>query len=432
VETVADGRVLPGRQSWITRDGYYREHRGGRYAGIGAAEYRFGQVGKRERLQALVLQEADVVARLGSLKEEELRLRNAISEAQRLLSGVDAARVLAARAGEFAAARERLLDLRNRRDSLQPKLDQARLVRARLQESFRQCSMTWSPLGREQKELEVALEKKDAEIILRQKEQVGRISSYRQQRGAIPAASRVPEVIARWRDKFGSSGGAKRDIERLQGRLTEQQWETDGTILARRDKLLADLEEARRSVSVRRHHYERAVTATDNARGAYINVLRATVRQYGRNLRSLGELAGVAVETEQPQLENDDVVLAQAGLVVKFDFDEKGPIGLDDGEASGGQQVIKSLILLIGLLMDEGQRGGFVFIDEPFAHLDIFNIERVASFLRATRAQYLLTTPNTHNLGVFEPATLTLVTSKKRPKERWAMPVTFMRRQEAR
>lgn len=48
-------------------------------------------------------------------------------------------------------------------------------------------------------------------------------------------------------------------------------------------------------------------------------------------------------------------------------------IGLNDGEASGGQQVMKSLILLIGLLMDESRTGGFVFIDEPFAHLDVFN-----------------------------------------------------------
>ena len=112
--------------------------------------------------------------------------------------------------------------------------------------------------------------------------------------------------------------------------------------------------------------------------------------------------------------------LAQAGLDVKFDFDEKGFIGMNDGDASGGQQVIKSLILLIALMMEESRPGGFVFIDEPFAHLDIFNIDRVASFLRATRAQYLITTPITHNVNVYDPTMLTLVTFKKRPNEQWA------------
>ena len=71
-------------------------------------------------------------------------------------------------------------------------------------------------------------------------------------------------------------------------------------------------------------------------------------------------------------------------------------------------------------MMEETRPGGFVFIDEPFAHLDIFNIDRVASFLKATQAQYLITTPVTHNLNVYDPSLLTLVTAKKRPDERWA------------
>jgi ATPase subunit of ABC transporter with duplicated ATPase domains len=108
-------------------------------------------------------------------------------------------------------------------------------------------------------------------------------------------------------------------------------------------------------------------------------------------------------------------------LDVRFDFDSKGFAGLNDGEASGGQQVIKSLILLIALMMDKAeQAGGFVFIDEPFAHLDIINIDRVAGFLKATKAHYLITTPITHNVNVYDPALLTLVTYKKKPGETWA------------
>ena len=129
-----------------------------------------------------------------------------------------------------------------------------------------------------------------------------------------------------------------------------------------------------------------------------------------------------------PSLEDEDIALANAGLEVRFDFDSKGAVGLNDGEASGGQQVMKSLILLIALLMDEARPGGFVFIDEPFAHLDVANIDRVGSFLRATRAQYLITTPVTHNANVFAPAQLTLVTRKKSPQESWAPPIGVLQR----
>jgi len=141
-------------------------------------------------------------------------------------------------------------------------------------------------------------------------------------------------------------------------------------------------------------------------------------------------MAGIGIEVEPPHLVNEDLALAQAGLNVRFNFDQKGMIGLNDGEASGGQQVMKSLILLIGLLMDESRPGGFVFIDEPFAHLDVFNIDKVGAFLEATRAQYVLTTPNTHNVNVFKTSDLTLVTQKRRHPDSWAPPVAFLRREK--
>ena len=92
---------------------------------------------------------------------------------------------------------------------------------------------------------------------------------------------------------------------------------------------------------------------------------------------------------------------------------------------------MKSLILLGGLMMEESRPGGFVFIDEPFAHLDIVNIERVSSFLKATRAQYLVTTPVTHNVNVYDPSMLTLVTLKKRADQGWAPGVKVLVREAA-
>lgn len=168
--------------------------------------------------------------------------------------------------------------------------------------------------------------------------------------------------------------------------------------------------------------------AVDNARARYTDVLKATVRRYRKNIIELGQLAGVEVNAELPHLDGDDSVLRQAELRVHFNFDGKGAIGLNDGEASGGQQVIKSLILLVGLMKDDETPGGFVFIDEPFAHLDVRNIQLVGHFLRSTRAQYVLTTPITHNVEVFEPADITLVTAKKPKGARWAPPIGVLQR----
>ena len=229
--------------------------------------------------------------------------------------------------------------------------------------------------------------------------------------------------------KYESAEAVRRDIERLKKRLAEGTWVTDPQVVEVRDKIKGDHSHLEETIETRRIHHHRHVKATDEARESYINVLRATIRRYTHNVRSLGQMAGIVVAVEPPHLVNEDLALAQAGLNVKFDFDRKGMIGLNDGEASGGQQVMKSLILLIGLLMDETRTGGFVFIDEPFAHLDVFNIDRVGAFLEATRAQYVLTTPNTHNVNVFKKSDLTLVTQKRRHPEKWAPPVGFLRRE---
>ena len=244
----------------------------------------------------------------------------------------------------------------------------------------------------------------------------------------MPAEWREPQANQRLADKYGDARGARAELERLRQRLAEGDWITDDTVLTLAGRLRADVGEREAQFHERERHASATRQITTEARTAYIAKLRATVRQYGKNLRALGDLANVDVDCPVPHLENDDGGLSAAGLEVRFDFDRKGAVGLNDGEASGGQQVMKSLILLIALLMDDARPGGFVFIDEPFAHLDIANIDRVGSFLRATRAQYLITSPVTHNANVFAPAQLTLVTRKKKPGDDWAPPIGLIQR----
>jgi chromosome segregation ATPase len=217
-------------------------------------------------------------------------------------------------------------------------------------------------------------------------------------------------------------------LKQLATDLERDDWETDATVADQHARLSALLQGRQAETEERRYQNNRAIEATENARGAYIERLRFTVKTYSRNIKELGELAGIEVQTDSVRLENDDAQLAQAGLHVRFKFDGKGVIGMNDGEASGGQQVMKSLILLIGLLKSDEGSGGFVFIDEPFAHLDIRNIQLVGEFLKNTDAQYLMTTPLTHNTDVYDPSELTLITSKKKKDMGWAPPIFVLQR----
>jgi chromosome segregation ATPase len=417
VETATDGARLPAAQDWITRAGYWRERRGGRFAGVAPANRAFG-AGQREAVAAEL---REVAAAADAIDRELQAIAQRLAPLAATIAGADAARELAARADEFAAAAADA-------ERLAAQLAEANAHAQRLRDARKAASV-------DQRAAAVALEEAQRrEVELRtqlaataneaaRQEQRRRIERLRQERARLPAAWRDAQANAQLLARYESAAAVERELARVGERLAEPGWETDERIpelLALRQATFAEqqAEQARR-----RDENTRARTLTDGARAAYIDVLRATVRRYARNVRALGELANVAVEVTPPVLENDDATLAQAALDVRFDFDSKGFIGLNDGDASGGQQVIKSLILLIGLMMEDSGPAGFVFIDEPFAHLDIVNIDRVASFLKATRAQYLITTPVTHNVNVYDPSQLTLVTAKKRPGAPWAPPV---------
>ncbi len=426
VKSVEAGSKLD--SDWIPREGFDKERRGGRDISVKAGDYAFGEAARKSRL-------SEITRRLREINEEILgketllvdRARD-ISALQQQLMGMQAVVQLAARQEEFAAAAERFPEEERRAQEAGAALAAAQAA--------------WEETRNQREDGRVAYEKSkdqrarlDAQVIQqieqlsRQREEQSRlIRNLREIKRGLPNEFSDPQAFRALRDEYGSVREVQHLIERQTAQLESGDWETDPIVLQRRDKLIADYAALERDTQNHRLEVDRTGELTDDARSAYINKLKATVRAYGRNLRHLGELAGIAVEVDMPHLENDDMVLAQAGLTARFDFDQKGMMGMNDGEASGGQQVMKSLILLIGLMMDETNPSGFVFIDEPFAHLDIFNIDRVGAFLKATQAQYLITTPLTHNTNVYAPSELTLTTRKKRPGETWAPLILQTRR----
>ena len=428
VEDAAEGSTLPREAEWITRDGYHRERRGARHLGR-PREFHFGELARQVRIEQLEAEVAALDKALSPIRPQMDALREQLNGLRSQLLGLSAAPQLAARAEAFAdaesalpGARRALTDAIEARTDLQGELDG---IGERL-------SGIQIELERRQRELsthELRINELSADHAPRRQAQANRIVRYRRLRRGMPVAWKRGEGIDALTERYGDARGARGEAERLRQRLDHGEWVVDATVLTLRDRLLDDLDQRERDYLTRQGYCATARRHSDEARAAYIAKLRATVRQYGKNLKALGELAHVGVDCPAPILDNDDAALSRAGLEVRFDFDRKGAVGLNDGEASGGQQVMKSLILLIALLMDEARPGGFVFIDEPFAHLDVANIDRVGTFLRATRAQYLITTPVTHNANVFAPAQLTLVTRKKPPATDWAPPIGVLQRQ---
>jgi len=426
VEDIEDGRRLPKGQDWITLKGYLREHRGGRHIGGGAPH--FGSGARQARLDELRAEQIDIQHRAHAREDELSELGKRVDAEQARLLGLDAGQELVTRAAEFADAGERLPAMAEAAQQAALALSEARSRLDGFEAEDKAESIADATRAGEIRSLDNEVRERAQQIAQERQQLVQRIVEFRRKRALMPFAWRSADALRQARDEYESAGAVRRELERIDERMQRGGYIEDAACIALRDKFAADHDGLESTIGKREAHLHRARRITEEARGAYINVLRATVRRYKKNLAALGELAGIGVDVEMPELVNEDVALAQAGLTVKFDFDRKGWIGLDDGEASGGQQVMKSLLLLVGLLRDEDQPGGFVFIDEPFAHLDVFNIEKVGRFLRSTDAQYILTTPITHNLNVFEPSDLVLATSKRRGGSAWAEPVAVLKR----
>jgi chromosome segregation ATPase len=427
VDDAEAARALPRDAEWITRDGYHRERRGARHLGR-PNEFHFGELARQARIAQLGADIAELDRALSGLRPQLDTARERLAGLRARLLGLQSASLLAARSAEFAAAHAALPAARERNAQAETARDAARREVERLRENLSGIDVE---IGRRRREMDDAggqLRELTQQAGPRRREQAQRLLALRARRRGMPAHWLDARELAQLTERYGDARAARRELARLRDLLASGDWVTDEGVLTLRDRLKDDLARREQDHANRLGYLNTARRHTDDARAAYIAKLRATVRQYGKNLRALGELANVGVDCAAPPLDNDDLALAQAGLDVSFDFDRKGAVGLNDGEASGGQQVMKSLILLIALLMDDTRPGGFVFIDEPFAHLDVANIDRVGRFLGATRAQYLITTPVTHNANVFAPAQLTLVTSKKSPAESWAPPIGILRR----
>ena len=346
------------------------------------------------------------------------------------IAGVDAVKELTARQAEFDEAVRAIEPLKTERLEVGARLGELQVLTKNATVTRTRADTVWQ-------NARMALSEAEAGMRLNHKRQLDQRSDHarallalRRQWRHLPPAWKRPARRQALVTQHQNAHQVDLRIASLQSSLARDDWELDATVIDQYQRLNDQLSNRKTETEERRYQNNRAIEATANARGAYIERLRYTIKSYTANIKELGQLANIEVHADPVKLENDDLLLAQAGLHVRFKFDGKGVIGMNDGEASGGQQVMKSLVLLIGLLKSDEGSGGFVFIDEPFAHLDIRNIQLVGEFLKNTDAQYLMTTPLTHNTDVYDPSELTLITSKKKKDTQWAQPIFVLQRRQ--
>ncbi len=418
VEDLETGLRLSRETVTITEDGYRQDRRGGIFVaadrlhclhgpagggdgGAATAElelFKEQLVAARHRLEGAMARRETLEAALRARKakarldEEEERVKDLIAEAEsedrnrRELSGriYDLVRELE-EIHEARVAGER--SLARREAALETVLTRLRA----LKESVLEARATLARLGDEESSLV----------------------------GALPPEARTDAAL----ELEGTPEALEERLRLLEEQVEQQEGAMDPRVVEIYHKALSELSGRKAHMARRREEHEAGHAELERARRAYLRVLDETVRNYRSHILTLSERARIegVVRAPRPRLDADGAAF-KGGLEIRLGFDGKSPLPLGHPKMSGGQNVISSLILLMALTMKRGQDlSGFFILDEPFAHLSSERIEEVARFLRMTRAQFVLTSPTTHNLMTYQPADL-VVTLRKMPQGASAAP----------
>ncbi|MFM2153038.1 MAG: hypothetical protein RL199_1473, partial [Pseudomonadota bacterium] len=425
VDDIAAGMKLGKHQTSMTKDGYRQDNRGGLFAGVdrlycgrSAAGERLRSIKETELPQATA--QRDACARERDLAERSVaEFTSRLTKQRKLAEWREKEAMLSlklARKDELVTLRRGFTDRIVENDAKLTGFDGARNDRAAKRGEF---TAKRDQLERERMTLERQLPTQRAKAL-------AELDQLRQMEASLTQEQRSPEALA--------EVPPREAIESLIGRLAHEleHWTGCRDLAAKEvyDKIKAEYDEFKGFLDARRAEHTRWNDELGLARKAYKRVVEQTVEFYRRAVVRLAEKAGFQIEVPNLALNDDDEALEKAGLVVRVAYDGKHFVNIDDPDLSGGQSVLTSLVLLLGMTFADGTEDstGFFILDEPFAHLSVERIDDVAAFLSATKSQFILTTPTTHNHNVFNPSHLTVALRKKKGGEAEAPAPVFIRR----
>jgi chromosome segregation ATPase len=423
VETVAEGVKLGKDAISITPDGYRQDPRGGVFIGVG--ELFCGGHARHERLLEIDRKSAALLDTIREREEMAARVRRSLAQVEQ---GLERERERA----RFLAREAELPDLVRRSDELS---ELKRQKSQKLMDAMTEVDALNAGIHEREKEIGLSDYKKKLIEQERQRAQADlqqRTARMRRLDSELEEMERLIPPDHRSEGALALEESEAHLLERLKvldDSVASFPGCTDSTVLEVFEKARADFDGHQRILQQRRSEHRRGELELQRARKSYVRVIEQTIARYRRNILELARKAGVEVEVHVPRIGDDDEALKAAGIEIRIGFDGKKPVPINHPKLSGGQSVIASLMLLMALTMqDEGDVGGFFILDEPFAHLSVERIDDITSFLMVTRAQFILTTPTTHNLMVYNPARLTLNLRKKPSRARFAPVPTFLRR----
>ncbi len=425
VDSVEEGLKLGKNATSMTRDGYKQDHRGGVFAAVDRLYC--GRSAASERLKVIrdielpgATGQRDAIARDREATERSIHdLAQRLTRQRKLAEWREKEALLAfknTRRDELVQERRRFTEKIIENDGHIEVYEKARSERA-----LKRGELS-------EKRERVEQERADLERTLpaQRTKAVAELETMRRMEDDLPPERRTPEAL----EAIPTKEVAESLIVRLDEEVTN--WSGCRDLAAKEvyDKVKAEFDEFKSFLDLRKAEHARWADELGLARKSYKRVIEQTVEFYRRSVVRLSEKAGFDIEVPALGLSDDDDALEHAGLVVRVAYDGKHYVNIDDPDLSGGQSVLTSLVLLLGMTFADGSEDstGFFILDEPFAHLSVERIDDVADFLSATKSQFILTTPTTHNHNVFNPSHLTVALRKKKPSEDQAPAPVFIRK----
>jgi chromosome segregation ATPase len=412
VEDLESGLRLSRDSVTITEDGYRQDRRGGIHVAAERLHCLHGAAGGGDGSAATA--ELDLLRE--QLVSSQHRLARAMARREALEAGLRARKAKARLAEEEDRVKEIIAESEaedRRRRELSGRIYD--LVRE-LEEIHEARVAGERTLARREAALETVQTRQRAlrESLLEARATLARLTDEESALVAsLPPEARTEAAL----ELEGTPESLEERLRLLDEQVEQQEEGMDPRVVEVYHKALAELSGRKAHLARRREEHEAGHAELERARKAYLRVLDETVRNYRAHIMTLAERARIdaVVRAPRPRMDADGAAF-KGGLEIRLGFDGKSPLPLGHPKMSGGQNVISSLILLMALTMRHGQDlSGFFILDEPFAHLSSERIEEVARFLRMTRAQFVLTSPTTHNLMTYQPADL-VVTLRKMPQ----------------
>lgn len=425
VEDVAEGLKLGRSQTSMTRDGYKQDSRGGVFSGVDRLYCGRSAAGERLR----TIQQVELPNATGQ-RDACMRDREA---ADRGVAEFTARLTKQRKLAEWREKEALLTFKTSRRDEL---IQQRRAMTEKIIENDGRVG-TFETARNERAtrrgELTAKRERLESERVqleralpAQRSKAMAELEQLKRMDEELAPEQRTPEALA----DVPTRDVVETLIERLDTEVTN--WTGCRDLAAKEvyDKIKGEYDEFKGFLDARRTEHARWNEELSLARRSYKRVVEQTVEFYRRAVVRLAEKAGFQIEVPNLNLSDDDEALERAALIVRVAYDGKHFVNIDDPDLSGGQSVLTSLVLLLGMTFADGTEDstGFFILDEPFAHLSVERIDDVAAFLSATKSQFILTTPTTHNHNVFNPSHLTVALRKKKAGEGEAPAPVFIRR----